>query len=1207
MLRSLLSYGCPEDVAPFITEDKLHLVLSRWLQSWLGGVHIRRALSAHIKVNVLQVVIFVVPPVLGAGLSVVELDLQVKSVIFGFSVLALVVVLQSAVFLLRRNYQAPRRATRKSIDDTDTHVNRKLFSSLLLDMLFPPKTLLDEAFSLSLTFGAAALCMRLLSVQDLGAYGAAYADCALIENFLGWTVYATSQYPLSARCPVDVNSWQVGDSSALDDAQRAVYVCCLAGADWILSMTDATTVVRIAVRYTLFATPVLINFGILPPTTALAEYVLEQGLGVAFGYAPKEDTALLLLYATTYVAAAAVVLGVAVNTESAPCSMAAAAILGRWITGGHIRGLKAHLTLTLARSSSNKVMPFPPEPERTMVSEADLKGSFREAPKRWRRLLLSPRSLVVMHYGSVVVVSVGFTVGFAALSNSTRHTCKLGLLGLVLGLWLLTQLRIALLLPSSIVSRLCPLHLHLPIGLLEAVGTGIYWILGPSLYLILSCFFADDAASSSRVPTVWVSAAMLHAWTTTQHNPFVACYSIWLAGVFAYSTDYSFATSVFLGALVHPRLWHLWDTAQYMWVVYSSIIFKPKQRFTGWVAITFLGLPVSVVSLALSTVLLAPLYPLCGSTLFFVGFPRPRRFWQAFTPYHDGMDGTYYEHMFEALALDLPGLLAPSSVLCQRSPCVGRDVFFLRVDNFLGLLEVLELSATTAVVRFKGLELQETTSCHHLEASKLDDAIASAFANSDADDAEDDVSPLGPCVFRPLLRTPVRMYGVSSALLADYLDDPECLRLIHDAFFITLVTELNRVTHGSVPDIWLSFPVSISGLDFVLKEFPTIYWDYLQAKNKKIRQIMNPRGLLDDPPLVEEVAVPTPPVREPRRSSLRLAADALARLVHILRPTRVSVANVPSTRATITAPVKRTSVTDRTGSTKQRLEISYGLQEADTSDAVNYAALAQQRPTISGGARRSFLWGDIDGHVEAEPPPPVRPGAAVRPSFLRDRWNKVSEFHMLAASCFAIVQTLGFGSHEKPGPMHVYQCFHGIFPRSLENDWLKANATLYEIVVRAYRLAVKLGLDKFAEGDVDLYDSPEELEATIQYYKTKWYIGPPNTTMHVHRPRVEASWGHYVSTNRPNLFALTKNANGKIMSTIYTLGRQDATVVAVNRAACEGTWHGLALELLYMANDDDERFSIQSNPQLLRNLLVQAADPPMGYPVYSTGPVVIKF
>ncbi|KDO18499.1 hypothetical protein SPRG_16175 [Saprolegnia parasitica CBS 223.65] len=427
MLRALFSYGCPEDVAPFITDDKLDFVLSRWLQSWLGGVHIRRALGAHIKVNVLQVVVFLVPPALGAGLSVVALELHVKAVVFGFSVVALVVVLQSIVFLMRRNHQAPRRGTRKSIDDTDTHVNHKIFTSMLLDMLFPPKHLLDEAIGLSLTFCMAGLVMQLLSDRDLGAYASTYSNCDIVENVLGWTVYATAQYPMSARSPVDVNTWRVGAPSALDDVQRAVYVTGLAGLDWILkTAVPSALTARLAVRYCLYATPVLLNFGVLPPTTALFEYIVEQALGVGFGHAPCEDVYLLMMYAVAYAGAT----GLVAASASAPLavSLGLASALGRCLASSRLRSWKEVLTREILLKTTSKVVPFSPEHERTMVSEADLKGSMADVPELWRHTLLhSDRMLSALRYALVIALSAGAGAGFASLSDSDRDQCGISL------------------------------------------------------------------------------------------------------------------------------------------------------------------------------------------------------------------------------------------------------------------------------------------------------------------------------------------------------------------------------------------------------------------------------------------------------------------------------------------------------------------------------------------------------------------------------------------------------------------------------------------------------------------------------------------------------------------------------------------------------------------------------------------------------------
>lgn len=62
---------------------------------------------------------------------------------------------------------------------------------------------------------------------------------------------------------------------------------------------------------------------------------------------------------------------------------------------------------------------------------------------------------------------------------------------------------------------------------------------------------------------------------------------------------------------------------------------------------------------------------------------------------------------------------------------------------------------------------------------------------------------------------------------------------------------------------------------------------------------------------------------------------------------------------------------------------------------------------------------------------------------------------------------------------------------------------------------------------------------------------------------------------------------------------------SLNAEVVRGQWANLALELLYMTNDDEERYSIQAHPTVLRNLTVQVADPPLGYPIYSSQPLSV--
>ena len=49
------------------------------------------------------------------------------------------------------------------------------------------------------------------------------------------------------------------------------------------------------------------------------------------------------------------------------------------------------------------------------------------------------------------------------------------------------------------------------------------------------------------------------------------------------------------------------------------------------------------------------------------------------------------------------------------------------------------------------------------------------------------------------------------------------------------------------------------------------------------------------------------------------------------------------------------------------------------------------------------------------------------------------------------------------------------------------------------------------------------------------------------------------------------------------------------------------MELFYYTNANDERFSIQAEKDILRNILVQLAEIPLGYPVYSSGAQTIYY
>lgn len=199
-------------------------------------------------------------------------------------------------------------------------------------------------------------------------------------------------------------------------------------------------------------------------------------------------------------------------------------------------------------------------------------------------------------------------------------------------------------------------------------------------------------------------------------------------------------------------------------------------------------------------------------------------------------------------------------------------------------------------------------------------------------------------------------------------------------------------------------------------------------------------------------------------------------------------------------------------------------------------------------------------------------------------------YSQLIMACYSAFDT----PDKMSGPSYLYKSYMGDVPCNAMIDWLSEDRELFAIVLKAFRLGFKLMIDSMLLGDIE---DPVELEESLREFDTHWYIGMDG----------DPEWKAAVLDNKANLFSLGHN-NVQGMYTSRTLSLQKELLVNVGRLNAEvvrGQWANLSLELLYMTNDDEERYSIQAHPAVLRNLTVQAADPPLGYPIYSSGPISV--
>ena len=201
-------------------------------------------------------------------------------------------------------------------------------------------------------------------------------------------------------------------------------------------------------------------------------------------------------------------------------------------------------------------------------------------------------------------------------------------------------------------------------------------------------------------------------------------------------------------------------------------------------------------------------------------------------------------------------------------------------------------------------------------------------------------------------------------------------------------------------------------------------------------------------------------------------------------------------------------------------------------------------------------------------------------------------------------------------PTQVQKTFLGHLQWSTELEWLLNKKTLYKLVLKAYRISVKLSLDHVLIESSVSSDWPA-LQASIDEYSQSWFMGSDDqdesrSSSELPLTKKEdkilssdpQTWSEAVRSEMPNLFSIGYNQVKSVYTShLVSLGEADVWLGRLDSETVRGFWSSLLAELLYLTNDDDERYSIQAHPVLLRNLTVQAADPPLGYPIYSSPPV----
>eukprot|EP00040_Diaphanoeca_grandis_P026403 m.147793 g.147793 ORF g.147793 m.147793 type:complete len:1129 (-) comp30562_c0_seq1:67-3453(-) len=200
--------------------------------------------------------------------------------------------------------------------------------------------------------------------------------------------------------------------------------------------------------------------------------------------------------------------------------------------------------------------------------------------------------------------------------------------------------------------------------------------------------------------------------------------------------------------------------------------------------------------------------------------------------------------------------------------------------------------------------------------------------------------------------------------------------------------------------------------------------------------------------------------------------------------------------------------------------------------------------------------------------------------------NQMNIVREMAAKCFASVADTALT------PQRICDFFGGKVP-SFMCEQPFYDPDLEAVILQAFRWAVKLALDDF-DPTMDTSDEQldtDELIDSLNDFEKNWHVGPEGST----------AWNTVVKRSDRNLFSVNNKSSDptNVKSRLITMGEVEIRMGELNPAAVRGQWASMQLELLYFTNDDDERYSIQAHETALRNLTIQSADAPLGYPVYN--------
>ena len=259
----------------------------------------------------------------------------------------------------------------------------------------------------------------------------------------------------------------------------------------------------------------------------------------------------------------------------------------------------------------------------------------------------------------------------------------------------------------------------------------------------------------------------------------------------------NFLTGCLVASFVRNRLQQLFEKLfAYILITTTAYTIKKQRRRSALVFVVLncvLFVPIGVCILVIASILSAPLLPLFTFPMFFIGFPRTKRFWpqkneflsssfistdlETKKNYNPSSDTSFYAQLVQNLIPSIKELIRSGSIGSSLQP----ESFFLsRFQDRIIWIQVMEASSAFCVLNIKGLELQET-SCHTREAHHIDEAFEAAFETPDGPN-DSDRNPTPFNCMQPCDVLIFDAYSDAKNSMVGVLDHPDSLLLITNFF-----------------------------------------------------------------------------------------------------------------------------------------------------------------------------------------------------------------------------------------------------------------------------------------------------------------------------------------------------------------------------------------------------------------------------------------